>query len=124
MFWQAVWYAFLTLGCAVAAIIAVSIVHRPTLRRLRRGGNLSKLATRLLGSRHRFVWSKNLLWLCWLCSSLLNQHLYLVLGNVYLGLIVDDFLTGDDDEPRKKRHKARVRLKMPRPVFLRPVERY
>ena len=124
MFWQVAWYAFLVLGFATVAIALTSVVDLKTRRRLRRGGNLTKLAIRLLG-RSRFVWSRNLLWACWLCAAFFNWHVYLVLGNIYLGLVVDDFLTGDDDDDRtKRRKKVRVKLRMPRPVFLRPVERY
>lgn len=39
--------------------------------------------------------------------------------------LIDDALTGGrDDEPRRKHHPFRVKLRMPKPVKVRPVEHW
>ena len=42
--------------------------------------------------------------------------------SVYWLWAIDDWLYNDDDAPRKKRSWGKVKLKMPKPVKLRPVE--
>lgn len=116
-----------------AACFAAALLHPHLLRRRWLNGRyISRPLVRLIGrpraTRLR-IWISHV-WLLFLPFQFIDSTATVTnrVANVWLLVMcvwmIDDFLTGGDDGPKKRRAKARNRLKMPRLVHLRPVERY
>jgi hypothetical protein len=105
--------------------VACVTVGCPASRR-GRGRHISKPLGRVLGWSRRRVWSTQPLLLVASSAFAFAGVLWPSVGTMFgfIAWVVDDWITGDDDKPRRKRARAKVKLRMPKPIKLRAAERF
>jgi hypothetical protein len=105
----------------VGLLIACPIAHRA------RGRHVSRPLGRVLRLDRLGVMAAQTVWLIVEVGAalILGQNVgVLVMMVVLIAWLLDDLFTGGrDDGPRRKHEWARIRLRMPKPVKLRPAER-
>lgn len=85
-------------------------VSRPIIRRLGRG--------RALTTRQGLIWGG-------IPFALTGHHVpYVILTAGVAVWALDDWLFPDDDDRKRRYEWARVRLRMPKPVKLRPIQKW
>jgi hypothetical protein len=114
------------LGSLVAAIVLAACIACPIDHR-GRGRHVSRPLARLAGLDTGGVLLAQVLWLVAAAATViaLGPSLAALIMEVTLGgWFLDDWATGgSDDEPRRKHHPFKVKIRMPAVVHLRPVER-
>lgn len=112
------------IGAALATIVLVVAVMCPG-RYLGKGRHVSRPLGRRLGWSVRKVHFAQIgVLLVQVALVYSGLEVPCLVGQVvYIVWVVDDWLTGDDDEPRRKHEWAKVKIRMPKPVKIRPVER-
>jgi hypothetical protein len=115
---------WLITGATQLAILG-TIVGCPTRRR-GRGRHVSRPLGRRLRWTYLRVWASQIALLTSApLLTIADLALPCIVVNVaYLVWSIDDWITGDDDEPRRKHEWAKVKLRMPKPIKLRAAERF
>lgn len=114
----------LVLLSSVAFFMAAAAMLLCGPRRFMRGRHLSRPLVRRVGltwalaTRHVLVFGA-------IPFSIAGRLVpYVILTVAYTAWAVDDWLFSDDDEKKRRHEWAKVRLRMPKPIKLRQVERW
>lgn len=106
------------------ALIAVVKMPRGQLGT---GRHVSRPLGRLVGGRGIVLLIQLLVAFNIVVWSFTSARHHIVVRVLVLGFnlwLLDDYLTGGDKPPRRRRGWARVKIRMPAPIRLRPVERW
>lgn len=110
----------------ISALLAVIVAVGCPVRRHGNGRHVSRPVGRRLGWSQRQLHFMQVV-LISACFALVmaSMDVAWVIGNlVFVVWVGDDWFTGgDDDRRRRRRAWARVKIRMPKPAKIRPVER-
>jgi hypothetical protein len=114
-------FLYLSLA-AVLTALAATMLCGP--HRFMRGRHVSKVLVRRIGYRAALL-ARGALPVVALPLPFTGHYVpYVVLMGSVAVWSLDDWLFPDDDDRKRKHEWARVRLQMPKPVKLRPVEKW